>query len=408
MAKEGLEARGGEYKDLFRNLEEKLNWWDTFKVTWSKSMNEPTFKRFLPQLNVSFFKDTYDQAIKQGMDKAEAQKLAGDASKNFYGIQETIGRSNTTSDALNTVFFAPRFREGMIGFWKNNIGALKPSNIGNKAYNNNRKFLIGTVVTYGLYNALNKKLNDRWLWENKPGKEFYLEIPTNNPKQRSIFIPILPSIGTIPRKVWEAGKALSEGDMRTVTQKATGFLSQPASLAGQVLTNKNYFGGPIADYDDDTKTKIAKLVGYTLGEVTHPFIAEPLAVIQGRRTIPEAVLLMMELPTYPSRSSIFIRKDNQKVYEKLLAAGKDKNKVKAFIKYQQDLDDLSSVKYKKMANQLIAKGKQPDKVLKYVTYLSDKNELEKKIDKIKTDKDLTLEEKKKKALPLIRKLKKLN
>jgi len=193
--------------------------------------------------------------------------------------------------------------------------------------------------------------------------------------------------------------------VRTATQKASGFLSQPVSLAGQVLTNKNYFGGNIADYDDDTLTKIKKLVGYTVGEVTHPFIAEPLAVMQGRRTVPEAILLMMELPTYPSRGTIYIRKDNQETYMKLVDAGKDQNKVKKFIQYQQDLDDLSSVKFKKMANNLVAQGRDPKKVLEYVTQLSDKMELKKKIKKIRDDKDLTLEEKKKKALPLVKKLK---
>lgn len=294
MAREGIPvATNLDYNSAYKNLFESQSARKVFGNTWNAWVNAPTFRRFLPMLQVEFYKD----ALKSGMSK----KQAGEAVKNFYGVVDNFTRSKFAEDTISSIFFAPKFRESMINFWINNAKALNPAQLANPALNANRRFLAGTIMTYLTYSALNKKLTGRWMHENKDGKEFSIEIPQG--KGRSWFIPMLPSIGTVPRRILEALAALKGGDIAGAVQKGGSFLSQPASLLSQLGTNRSFYGAPIYDQEDPALTKLGKLGGYALEQSSHPFIGEPIAVMQGRKTPLEAGLGMLEMPVYPSRST---------------------------------------------------------------------------------------------------------
>jgi hypothetical protein len=302
MAEEGIPLyTSDDYTKAFKNLAENKTLKQKLGDAWDKVFNEATFKRFMPMLETNFFKDTYEQAIKSGLNPQEAQRLAGEATKHFYGIADAFSRSKFVEDATSAVFFAPKFRESMVDFWVNNAKALLPKNIKDPSYNTNRKFLVGTALTYLLYTTANKALTGHWMHENKGGKELSVEIPVGN--DRSLFIPMLPSVGTIPRRAVEMTGALLEGDVATATQKAGSFLSQPISLGSQLLSNRTFYGAPIYQQEDTALQKFGKLGGYALEEASHPLIGEPIAVAQGRKTPFEAFLGVMEVPAYPSAST---------------------------------------------------------------------------------------------------------
>ena len=302
MSQEGIPVyHSADYGSMFDNLAKNKTLKDKLGDVWNQVVNEPTFKRFMPMLAIHFFEDVYNQAVKDGLAPQEARKLAGEATKNFYGIVDNFTRSKFVEDAVTSVFFAPKFRESMVNFWINNLKALSPKTWGNPAFKANRKFLVGTVITYLVYNALNKALTGHAMSDNKGGKELSLEIPVG--EGRSIFVPILPSVGTMPRRLGEMAGALKEGDVATATQKAGSFLSQPVSLGSQLLSNRTFYGGPIYQRDDSALAKLGKLGGYAFEQTSHPLIGEPMAVLQGRKTPFEALLGVAEIPAYPSAST---------------------------------------------------------------------------------------------------------
>jgi hypothetical protein len=302
MAEEGIPNYSAfDYNSFYKNLAESKTLKSVLGNAWYKGMNEPTFRRFLPQLQVNFFKDTYDSAIKSGMSVNEARRVAGDATKNFYGVVDTFTRSKFTEDTLSAIFMAPKFRETMVNFWGNTVRAFKPKNLTDAAYTANRKFVAGAAITFALYDALNYKLNERHMWDNKGGKELYLEIPREN--GRSWFIPFLPSISTVPRRGFEAVGALLKGDTRTAAQRVTSLASMPINLGGQLLTNRTYYGAPIYGKEDNPLQRVGKLAGYSFEQVAPPIIGQPMAALQGRKTNLEAGLSMLELPVYPSKST---------------------------------------------------------------------------------------------------------
>lgn len=302
MGEEGIPSYTNiDYTQAYKNIAENKNLKEVLGDKWDEWMGDPTFKRFLPQLQVNLFKDTYDKAVKDGMRPTEARKLAGEVTKNFYGLVDNISRPQFTEDSMSALFFAPRFREGMVNFWGKNLQSLSPKNITNKEFSQNRKFLAGTVLTAVLYELLNKKLTGHWMHENKDGKGTSLEIPVA--PGRSWYIPILPSIATVPRRVISAIEELSGGDIAGATKEFGGFLSQPISLGSQLLSNRTFYGGPIYQYDDPALDKLKKLGGYAFEQTSHPFVGEPMSVIQERKTPVEAAMGALELPVYPSRST---------------------------------------------------------------------------------------------------------
>jgi len=302
MNEEGVPVyHSGDYKRMFKNLAESRTLKQKLGDLWDKAFNEATFRRFMPMLEINFFEDTYNNALKNGLSEVEARKLAGEATKDFYGITDNFSRSKFVEDTLSTGVFAPTFRESMVNFWINNVKALLPKNLGDKAYNTNRKFLVGTVLTYVFFNAANKALTGHSMHENKGGKELSVEIPVGD--DRSIYVPMLPSVGTLPRRAGEMTGALLEGDVATATQKAGSLASSSISLGSQLATNRTFYGAPIYQRDDPALTKIAKLGGYGLEQASPSYIGEPIAYLQGRKTPVETALGIMEAPAYPSSST---------------------------------------------------------------------------------------------------------
>ncbi len=311
MASEGIPSYSNmDFRNAYKKATTNKGFISTAKTVlgekWDKMISEPTFKRFIPMLQVEFYKDTYEGLIKNGVKASEAQKVAANATKNFYGIADSFTRSKNADDALSAVFFAPRFREAMVNFWGKNLSAVRPKNWTNKEYRANQKYIAGTILTYGLMSALNKELTGHYPWQNKPGKELSLEIPIGEDEkgnERSWFIPLNPSIGTVPRRVIEAAGELAGGDIAGASSKAGTFFSQPVSVGNQLLTNRTFYGGPIYDKDDSALGKVGKLAGYGFEQVSHPYIGEPLAVAQGRKKPITAVLNALELPFYESAST---------------------------------------------------------------------------------------------------------
>ncbi len=97
---------------------------------WNKVVNNPTFQRFAPALNIHFFENISNQLQSKGMAVEEADAIAAKALKNWSGttgILENAEKNPNTQNLIKTFFFAPKYRESIINFWANSIRALSPS-----------------------------------------------------------------------------------------------------------------------------------------------------------------------------------------------------------------------------------------------------------------------------------------
>lgn len=306
MASEGIRTfASNDYASMYKNLaENKSLKQKIFEGTgdfFNKAFNEPTFKRFMPVLQVEFYKDAYNGALKTGVDEVSAKKVAAEATRKFYGIVDAFSRPGQTEEVLSTFMMAPAFREAMIGFWGNTIKSVDPRTWRDAAYSANRKFIAGSAITYALYTMMNMAINGRPMHENKSGKELSLEIPLGG--GRSFFLPYQFTIGTVPRRMLEAGGELMGGDIAGAAQKFSSFASIPINAAMTTLTNRNFYGAPISKEDDAPLTKAGKQIAAGVGQMMHPWLRTGVELATDQRTIKEAWPGLLELPLYPSASS---------------------------------------------------------------------------------------------------------
>lgn len=278
MAGQGIDlgSRIGNYGELYNTLAKKWGEKD-FRgfagESFDKLFNEKTFGSFMPQLYIQTFKDAMGQAMKHGLEKADAEKFAGETTKAFYGIIEDNGRSIKTQDKLSAIFFAPKFREGVINTLLNTAKSVT-TEVRNPMFYKNRRLVAGMAITYAAYNLLNYKLNGNYMWDNENGKEFALKIPTED--GTVVYVEFMPSFLAFARNMGSGVINTFKGDFKTAGQKFGGLFSMPLKISSEVITNRDYFDRPIYKDTDTVAQKATKIAGYTGLAVSHPYIKELL------------------------------------------------------------------------------------------------------------------------------------
>lgn len=272
MAENGIDItdRVGNFRDAYKNMVAKKSFGEALGHGWDTAFQKKTFASFMPQLYTNTFEGAYKGALKKGLTEEAASKLAADVTRNYHGLMENVARSKGTEDALSSLFFAPKFREGIINTLLN-TGKSLTTELRNPAFNSNRRLAVGMALTYGAYQYANKQLNGNYTWENEPGHEFDLKIPLPDGKG-VLYVPFMPSFLSLPRNIGSAGIALYKGDLKTATQKGSSTLSMPIQITSQILNNSDYFGNPIYK-DTDTRVERLKKIGNYLGlQANHPYL----------------------------------------------------------------------------------------------------------------------------------------
>lgn len=263
----------------------------------NKVFTEKMFASTLPQLNIETFKSTYHRLVADGIEDQDAQKLAADIVRKSFGMSDFTMRSKDTADRLNALFFAPRFRENMVGAY---VNAGKSFNFKDASLARSRAFVVGFALMYAAYNYLNHKLNGNYMWDNPAGRATYLRIPA--PNGNVVYVPFNPSTFAVLRNVIEGGDDLIHGQFVPAAESAAQDLSMPFQMASQMITNTNYFGSPIYNQNDTGPVKTGKLAAYAGAQFSPQWIAGIAKLIEGTNqpwleTLSEANALPLSFST---------------------------------------------------------------------------------------------------------------
>ncbi len=271
---------------ISQNLLEKVIGKD-LRTTWNKAINNPTFKEFMPMLQINMFNDIEKMALKNKYAPEQAANIAADAVKSFYGVvgsDDIARRDRAVHDAITTFFFAPKYRESMIRMWwtaaksaspiqiehegikPTGVHLNNPFSLTNKTSTN---FLIGTLLTIVGYNLANLALNGRMMSENPEGQQDKLLVPIGD---YTMGIPVLPSVATVPRAIISSIDNLLRGDIPGVLKQSKNYLSSLFAPLVDVASNENYFGQPIYEENDTPEQRYAKMGKYLAGAYNHPWI----------------------------------------------------------------------------------------------------------------------------------------
>ncbi len=295
MAEQGIDLGStiAGYDKLYDSLKNQTNLWEKIGYTFDKAFNEKIFASFMPQLYMQTFKDAELRFLKKGMQSDEAAKLAGEVVRAAHGLMDFTGRGKLTEDVMSSVLFAPKFREGIVNTLFNTARSVT-TEVANPAFYKNRRLFAGMVISYGLYNALNYKLNGQFMWENEAGKEFDLRIPL--PNGDVAYVGFMPSFLAFARNMASGAIGAVTGDFDTATQKFGSLFSIPLKLTSEVYANKDYFGRQIYDPEDAGFDKLKDIGSYIGLQVNHPFVQELGRQLFTDKPAYQSVSEAMELP----------------------------------------------------------------------------------------------------------------
>lgn len=332
MASEGVDVsrRMGVYQDMYETLADKLakkEFKNAIGLGFADLFNTKTFSSFMPQMQISNYKQVYKKAIADGLSPEEARKFSADVTRKFFGLFEDVGRSEATNDGLTALFFAPRFREGMINVLMNNLKSVT-SEFRNPIYYKNRRLVLGMALTYGAYNVINKQLNGNYMWENEPGKEFALKMPYGEGK--FVYLEFMPSFLAFARSLASGFYNLATGNTGVATQKLGSIFSMPIKTTTDIISNSDYFDRPIYKESDEGTVKAEKIAKYAGLSFAHPYVKETLKQIDEKNKVPlwQSLSIAMELPLkYSTQQKINTAKyfENLNSYNKENAQRKETN-----------------------------------------------------------------------------------
>lgn len=322
--------------------------WEGVKSVWNKAMNEPTFKRFMGQLQVNLFNDIEQKALQSGKTAQEAADVAGNAVNNFYGLVGTGKRAMRDPNLENTAstfLFAPRYREAMVNFWVNNLKALgHPLKLENRT---NMAFNVGALALFAAYDYMNQELNGHHLWENPKGKEDKLLVPNG---KTTVGIPYLSSIATVPRALYREGKMLVEGDISGAAKDALQtYSSSMIKPVADVLNNSDYFGNEITRDIDTAKEKFKKVGGYLAKQYTgHPYVKTAIDAATGDKPGLQLASQALELPFRFYKTESIQNAPFWEEYQKQ----KQVNEIKKQMKYGKIGVDEGSEKIEELSSEM--------------------------------------------------------
>lgn len=263
---------------------------------WDKLFNEPTFGRFMPDLQLGTAKNVFN-SLEKKIGREAALDQTAEIMKKMYGITDELatGRSQAVQDLIGTVGFAPKYRESIINVLANTVRSLNPKNFADKSYSLNRRLAVGLGVTYMIYDALNRASTGHSMAKNPSGKELQLAIPyggkDSKGNQKVVYIPFMPSFMTIPRAIVGAGQAAVKGDVGGVAHEGGTMLSMPIQVISQLASNTDYFGRPITinaetarlthQQQDTNLQALEKQGAYILGQASPAIPRAGINALQG-------------------------------------------------------------------------------------------------------------------------------
>lgn len=266
-------------------------------VMWDKVMGDPTFKRFMPTLQIETYKQIKNKYVGK-LGEQKASELAGQVVKNFYGLTDLTTQATRSANANNlatTVLFAPKYRESMVRFWVNNAKAIDPRKWTNPEYAMNVRFNVGATLLFAGMQAANIALNGSATWDNPDGKKDKLIIPADALGGRvgdltggkDIGVPFLSSIATVPRAIATGVAGAVTGNPKEVGKSAKSFLGYGIRPLVDVADNENYFGSKVYDPNATGGERAGSIGSYLTKAYMHPYLREGLNVASNQ--LPENV-----------------------------------------------------------------------------------------------------------------------
>ena len=283
MAKQGLSTSSSyKAKNLVENstfqtfFETSGNLMERTGSTWSKMLNEPTFNRHMALKKMYMFEDIVGQGTKKGLSVEQAQKIAGDATRMWFGEQTNMSRlleNRNISDVKTIGFLAPKYREGIIGTYKHILNSVKPSNWSKPEYAPVRQLIAGSLIMQFGGELANYAMNGQTSDKNEPSLQGKVKIPAGKMLGLKgdmanlvlgVPLPSHSSLTAVPRSAINTTKYALDGEPEKAVDTALGNTSSLVQPFARLVTNRDAFSNKIVRDNatpEEARSASIKLIG---------------------------------------------------------------------------------------------------------------------------------------------------
>lgn len=262
------------------------------RTTFDKLFSEAAFDKVLPAHKLKVAWETYQNAIKKGVQSDEAYRIAADTANTIFGgvNPDTLGRSKDFQNVLRTFLLAPDWLESNINIARRTGGLLNPKNWADPAYAPYKRFAVNAAGMYTSFAMLNKAMSGHWPWENGAGQEFNLATGSYDERGRERMIPAFGTAFDFVRIPLQLVQGAAAGSTEDLFRPVRNRLSPPASaFTSLFLTGEDYRGNEI-----DTPGEIAGQVAQAVGVPSQ--ITNIIGGLTGEQTPEQVAAGLLEFP----------------------------------------------------------------------------------------------------------------
>jgi len=239
---------------------------------WYKEIVEdPLMEKIIPAYKIETWRNTYN-TYKTYMPDNLARKRAAEFTNNLLGglNYDEMGRSAEVRNIMKFLLLAPDWFETNATILKRVGQSFWDRDKSFRAY---RRFAVNFLGSYVFFNAINKAMSGKYMWENEPGQKFSVDTGTKDSQGNTRYIQIYGTGVDFLRLPVDVIDGLVNDDPGVISRLARNRLSPLGSTLVSFYSNTDYAGRPIYGTDKfgnpltptQTALGISSLAGQAIG-----------------------------------------------------------------------------------------------------------------------------------------------
>lgn len=237
-------------RELERDLKDKGYLTQKFGRIWNlykEAVEDPLMEKVIPAYKIETWLNTYN-TYKTFMPDDVARKKAAEFTNTLLGGLnfDEMGRSKEVRDLMKFLLLAPDWFETNVNLGVRTAKSFWDTNKNYRAY---RTFMVNFMGSYIFFNAINKAMSGKYMWENEPGQKFSIDTGTKDEQGNTRYIQIFGTGADFVRLPFDVMDGFINGDNAVLSRLARNRLSPLGSTLVSLYSNTDYAGRPLFGVD---------------------------------------------------------------------------------------------------------------------------------------------------------------
>jgi hypothetical protein len=264
--------------------------WNLYK----EIVEDPLMEKVIPAYKMETWRNTYNTYKAYMPDKVAKQRAAEFTNNLLGGLNyDAMGRSNEMRNILKFFLLAPDWFETNATIAKRIGQSFLDKDKNYRAY---RRLSVNVLGSYIFFNAINKAMSGKYMWENEPGQKFSIDTGTKDEQGNTRYIQAYGTGVDFLRLPVDIVDGLVNDDTAVISRLARNRLSPLGSTLVSFFSNSDYAGRPIFGTDKFGNPLSAEQVGFGISSLIGQAIGIPTILGEPVRNLAEGAITGKSVP----------------------------------------------------------------------------------------------------------------